>query len=541
MTRLGIAAAAAGLALLTFFQFPGHTWLQQDTQIYVPILEHLRDPSVLARDIVAAHPHVRFTLYDETARGLSAAAGLDFRAALEFEQIATRALGIWGLFLCATAVFGSGAGPVALLVAGICSLGASIVGPQVLTVEYEPTPRAFAIPLILCAIGLAAHRRYLAAGIAGAGAFLYHPPTALPFWALYIALAVWPGKREVRRARLWGLAALGAAVPVLLAAAALQTGDGEAQVIFGRLTPLQEQLQRMRAPYVWISMFPAAVVLHYAIIFAIAMAAYARLRRELPAELRVFFVGLPVLGMLSMPVSWLLLERMKWALVPQLQPLRTLLFVTLAVQLLTAMAGARAALRGRWLESAAWFMAAFLPPVDPVVTAPVAWGRLAVAAGLAATAAAAVRLSDFRRLRWAPAVGLAAFFAIPAIGGVVNYPPTRTPELDRLVEWARASTPKDAVFLFPDAGRAFYPGVFRAEALRAVYVDWKGGGQVNFLRHLGEEWSVRWQQTGAGRFRPGDMQKYAGMGIDYVVLKAPHRLARAAAFEDPGYAVYGTR
>jgi len=33
----------------------------------------------------------------------------------------------------------------ALLVAAICSLGALIPGPAVLTFEYEPTPRAFAV------------------------------------------------------------------------------------------------------------------------------------------------------------------------------------------------------------------------------------------------------------------------------------------------------------------------------------------------------------------------------------------------------------
>jgi len=44
------------LALVTFFQFPGHTYLQQDSQIYVPILEHLRDPAVLRNEILAEHP-----------------------------------------------------------------------------------------------------------------------------------------------------------------------------------------------------------------------------------------------------------------------------------------------------------------------------------------------------------------------------------------------------------------------------------------------------------------------------------------------------
>ncbi|HEX8984451.1 MAG TPA: hypothetical protein VF767_03435, partial [Bryobacteraceae bacterium] len=103
MKRLGTAAAAVALALLTFFQFPGHTWLQQDTQIYVPILEHLRDPSVLENDILAQDPYVRFTIYDETARFMSALTGLGFREILELEQVATRALGIWGLFLCGMA------------------------------------------------------------------------------------------------------------------------------------------------------------------------------------------------------------------------------------------------------------------------------------------------------------------------------------------------------------------------------------------------------------------------------------------------------
>ena len=45
MKPLATAAVCVALALLTFFQFPGHTWLQQDSQIYVPILEHLRDPT----------------------------------------------------------------------------------------------------------------------------------------------------------------------------------------------------------------------------------------------------------------------------------------------------------------------------------------------------------------------------------------------------------------------------------------------------------------------------------------------------------------
>src|SRR5579863_6980565 len=123
-----VAAVCLGLALLTFFRYPGHTWLQQDTQIYVPILENQRDPAVLRNDLLAQEPHLAFTLYDEIARALRAVTGQGFREVLEGQQIVTRALGIWGLYLMATAL-GFSAGP-AFLIAAICALGARITGPE---------------------------------------------------------------------------------------------------------------------------------------------------------------------------------------------------------------------------------------------------------------------------------------------------------------------------------------------------------------------------------------------------------------------------
>src|ERR1700683_832593 len=104
MKNVVAAVGILAITALTWFQFPGHTWLQQDTQIYVPILEHLRDPAVLRRDILAERPHVSFTLYDESARAWARVTGLDFRQVLEAHQFVTRALGIWGLYLMATAL-----------------------------------------------------------------------------------------------------------------------------------------------------------------------------------------------------------------------------------------------------------------------------------------------------------------------------------------------------------------------------------------------------------------------------------------------------
>ena len=136
-------------------------------------------------------------------------------------------------------------------------------------------------------------------------------------------------------------------------------------------------------------------------------------------------------------------------------------------------------------------------------------------------------------------VAMAAFFLVPTLGGVSTHPRLHTPELAQLSSWARASTSRDAVFLFADAGRQLQPGIFRSEALRAVYVDWKGGGQVNYLTDLGEQWWSRWQRVLAAPFNPQNVAYYHALGIDYVVLSPRNRLPdRAPVFGDAGYLVY---
>ena len=89
-------------------------------------------------------------------------------------------------------------------------------------------------------------------------------------------------------------------------------------------------------------------------------------------------------------------------------------------------------------------------------------------------------------------------FLIPGFGKLENYPRLHTRELDELARWARVSTPKDPVFVFPEAGKGPEPAIFHANALRPVYVDWKGGSQMNVLKGLGEEWWRRWQAAMAG-------------------------------------------
>jgi hypothetical protein len=518
MKRIGIAAALCGLALLTFFQFPGHTWLQEDSQIYAPILEHLRDPAVLRNDLLVERPHVAYTVYDEIAVTVSRATGLTFRDILFAQQIAARALGMWGVWLLAIAL-GLGEWP-AFTVATIASLGAVIAGPSVLTLEYEPTPRAFAVPLLFLGIGLLAHRGYLSSACAAAAAFVYHPLTAAPFWAIFAAVVL------VRR-RYRALLPLGFALLLLLVAAKLQSGAGTAW--FGRLSATDEEIQRIRAAYVWVSTWPADLILHHVLVFAIFLAAFLRIARKAPLEIRSPLVGLALLGLLAMPISWVLLERWHWALIPQVQPLRLLLFGTFGMVVAASVAGVQAALRGNLWEAAVWFLPAYAIPTFTTLLGPFAWKPAAVVLALAAATALA--------RRYAAVTALAAFVAIPVLGGVVNYPDLHSPELAALSSWARATTPLDAVFLFPDSYRSRAPGIFRAEALRAVYVDSKGGGQVNYLKGFAEIWWPRWQQTMPRKFNRALLSSLPA-GIDYIVLQPGNRLPAEPLFQNDAYLVY---
>src|SRR2546429_6316430 len=148
--RLAICAGIAVLTLLSYFKFPGHTFLGSDTLLYIPMLQHLWDPSSLSNDLIATKPHLSFTLYDEIAIGLRWIAHSSFKTVLIAQQFVFRACEILGVYLLAASF--PLARRMAMLVAGLFTLGATIVGPAVLTFEYEPVPRGFAIGLVFLAI-----------------------------------------------------------------------------------------------------------------------------------------------------------------------------------------------------------------------------------------------------------------------------------------------------------------------------------------------------------------------------------------------------
>ena len=539
--RLLVIAAILTLTLLSHFQFPGHTYLQADTQIYAPILEHLYDRSVLSNDILVRRPHVSFTVYDEVTNGIRHLTGWDLETSLEVQQLITRALGIWGVYLIALA-FGLPA-PLSLLVAAIFSLGATILGPAVLSFEYEPNPRAFAVPLLILATGLAANGRDLGAGIAGAAAFLIHPPTVYPFWGVFFCLVLWPSKPDIMERRLKALGPLLVATIILLLASRHQAGVGETQVFFARLDAMQEQLQRFRGSYAWVSIWWRSFLPHHLILFAASLLAYWRIRKSASLDTRFFLIGLPLIGLLSMPASYLLLEKAKWALLPQFQPMRALLFLTTTAGIAASIAACKAIESRRILEGIVWFGLAYLIPANVSAWPFPVGGRLIVIFSLAMVSTLAAWLWS-RRPRLAVAVLAAAilipFYAVPNWAKIRNYPHLHTPELSQLSQWALRNTAADAMFLFPDAKQGLDPGIFRARTLRAVYVDWKGGGQINYLKELGMEWWSRWQDTMNAPVTADSLQHFRELGIDYVVLKPVNKLAGITpCYANSLYVVYG--
>lgn len=551
-----VRSLGAGVALLIllvcgFLYFPGHTFLQSDTQIYLPILDRLSDPTLYRHDPVAYRPHVSYTIYDEAALALRAVTGLGFEQVLAGQQLAFRFCGLVGAFLIGLAC-GIGA-PWAVLFASVYGLGATIVGPSVLIAEYEPVPRGFAVPLLMLAMGLAAHQRWKGAGLAAGAAILYHPPTTVPVLVV-CALAI-GRSREAAGGRRWrALLPVAGAVALVYLFSKLQRGATEPQQFLATIDPALEQLQRLRGSYNFISIWFERWVWHWVFVFALAAAAWWRLRAAAAAPSFVvnLAAGFLAYGLVMAPLSYLLLERVKWSMMPQFQPLRALLWVTLFAMLGAALNGIRAAQDRRVLAAALWFAAAYTltGQLDPVklpmlaVGDPVMRTRLIVFLGLGALSALAVRWSSLPVLA---AALLLPFFAIPQLGKVRNYPALDHPEIHALAEWAQKNTGKDTVFQFPDAGPALYPGLFRVFAQRTVYADWKGGGQVNLLKDFADDWWKRWRLAGEPKVDPAGFwnERAAGLaeaGIDYVVLQPAHRLPeRPPSYSNSKYVVYKLR
>jgi len=541
-------AILLGLGIVAFtwleFEFvPGHSYLQSGTQIYLPSLERLDTPGYLSRDLVATHPHFTYTIYDEVTLFLHKADGMTLEKALIGQQFLCRAAAILGVFLLAISAGLSD--PLALLAAVLLNLGAALAGPAVRLVAYEPTPSGFAFGLVLLAMGLLAREKPLLAGLAGGMALVYHPATAGPFWVPVLLAFILD--RRLRSLLRPALTILIVFVLLLANLAQLQPGVGDPQPFFGKLTPQLAALQQYRTKFVWVSLWAGTDLWHYLAIWVCGMWAAARLWPILNRQMRWFLLTLPTFGILSLPLSDLLLEHLRWSLISHAQPARTLLFTVALASLACALAGLRAAVKRKTLEACLWLFVVFALPINTRVldflrlSKSIDRAQLLLCVALACGLALALR--QIGTTKWRAAVLLfpvAAMFAIPKTGvgtAKMNETPIR-----EVADWAEANTWGSSMFLFPDAGRERYPGIFRAESRRALWVDWESGELVDYFESAGEEWWRRWEQTMQGAYSPERLESDLPLPIDYYVLKRSNRLVGIRpVFANKEFVVYDSR
>jgi hypothetical protein len=478
--------AITAITWLEFEVCPGHTYLEGDTQIFLPILERLDSPGFLSRDLVATHPNVTYTIYDELTLFLHEAVKLDFRTALIGQQLLTRAAGVIGVFLLALA---AGASDLpALIISALVNLGAVLPGPALQVIGLEATPRALAFGLVLLAMGLLARERPLMAGLAGGVALLYHAPTAAPFWG--VVLLAFLCERKLRPLLRPALSILLVFALLLGNLAQLQPGIVEPQPLFAKISSHLASLQQFRTGYVWVSLWAGREIWIYLAVWVCSVWSVTRIWPRLNRQLRWFFAGLPLIGILSVPVSSVLLEHMRWSLVPALQPARALALTVSIAPLVCGIAGFHALAQRRHREAVLWFLLVFLAP-----------------------------LTIIPEMRHRPEIPRKA--------------------VAQLADWAETNTWGSSMFLFPDAGHELYPGMFRAESRRALWVDWKSGAQMKFFESVGDEWAERWQDTMAPEFSIERLQAMLPLPIDYFVLKRAHRLTRVRpVFANREFVVY---
>ncbi len=467
---LGVLVGLILLGWIEFESLPGHTYLGSTSQLYVPILEYLDAPNYLTRDLIATHPSVSLTVYDEATLLLRDVGRVDFRRALAAQQVLCRLAALLGIFFLARAC-GARSVP-SMTVAALIGLGTYLPGVNAFVIDPEPVPRAFAIGFVTLAIGFLAQEKPLLCGLFAGLALLYDPAIASPFWLLM--LVAFAFDRAMRKLLKPLLPVFLVFLLLLANLAQLQPGTPDARGWFTPLSTEAAALAKFRSPDLWISLWPGKFIHLYLACFVLGIWALVRIWSGLNRPTRWLLAGLPALSLLTMPVSLLLLECLHWPAVLRAQPMQALIYTVLLSWMVFALAALRAWRKQEKREAAGW----------------------------------------------------GALCLLILVPGIQKFaPPRPDPALLQLASWADTDTWGSSMFLFPDAGRELYPGVFRAESRRALWVDWESGRQMNSDIALAPEWGKRWHGTMEGPLTGAHLQQMLGLPIDYYVFKRGHSLA----------------
>jgi hypothetical protein len=534
---LGLAILA--VVYIEYEIYPGHSFLQGETQIYVPVLERLDSPGFLVRDLVATHPQVTYTIYDEATLFLHKATGLSLERSLEWQQFLFRVAAATGIYMLVLSTRVNRL--LALTLTSIVCLGALLPGPAAAFPDREPVPREFAFGLVLLAAGWLVTEKPLLSGLSGGLALAYCPSIASVFW-VPVALG-YVFDRRLRPLFRPSLTVLLVFILLLANLAQLQPGIAEAQPFFRPISRSWEAVQKRTAGTAWVSLWAGQQIWHYLAIWVCGLWATARIWTKLNLQTRYFLLILPLLGVLSVPASWLFLEGLRWPIAAQVQPARALLYTVSFSAVTCAIAGLWAVQELRLREAASWFFLLFANTLSEGVLNVLRITGLRhllefCAAGLLACGLAFL-IHQFLQHKSplifvAPLVAVLCSFLMNGVGSAGT-----TESIAEVAAWAESSTWGSSMFLFPDAQRALYPGVFRARSRRALYVDWGGRGVSTIFESFATEWWKRWGQTMAGSFRAGKLQDMLEYPIDYYVLKRANMLRTVRpVFATREYLVY---
>ncbi|MCC6263777.1 MAG: hypothetical protein IT169_09390 [Bryobacterales bacterium] len=533
--RSHIPATFGLLAILIagFLIYPGRHFLTSDTQIWTVMMEHTLHPDYLGKDLLAQHPHIGLSFYDEIVNGLRAATGLSmeqvmFGHLVLFRAVFLVAVYVLGFTLCQSRL-------LALWMAASLQLIYYIAGPTVCVMEVEPVPRGYSLALGMLAVALLANGRKWGAAWALGTAMLFQAVVVYPMLLCMAGWTLFSREEEsvLRRLRYW-LPIVGMAMAVLTLSIAAQGGTGG---MFVTVPEWLQDVQRMRASYNWVSLWPHSLVTMHVLLCAVAGISFFRLRRNSNEALRWFLWGVPVVALCSIPIAWLTMERLHLMIAAQAQPARALAAMYALGVVALFSAGILASRQGKWVEGGCWLLGAYsMVFLDRTVPF---FQQLAASHSLDSQwlwipVLALAGLGSLWLLPRKPALSSALFFVLMAapfaiyrleFHADVMAQDARTPEVMALAAWAERDTSRDDVFLFPGFERSVQPGVFRSVARRALYVDWKAGGQVNFDIDFAQEWWARWNDAGKGKFDPRRAAHFEHLGIDYLVVP------RAAAIE----------
>jgi len=580
------------IIVLTYYCYPGALICEEDTQIYLPILLRAQDHSLLRNDLITQHPHTAFTLFDELAVFIGERCGLSLTLSLTVLQIISRSL-LLASFILLLRVWGC-AEKIAFALAGFMMLGGAIPGVQILIVEYESVPRGIAFSLSLMALALVVRQRFLAGTFLGSLGLLIHATTTLPFWIGWAAVLLSAGEGS-SLIRLLPAAALPAGSVLLLTTSAFRSSPGEQFHNFlSFVDRAWENLLKFRVSYVFVSDWSGLDL--YLLFWTLLIFGFAwwQCRLGTSPVLSRFIAVTGFWASIMVLTSWILLDHFKVAFFTQVQPARSLIFMVVFV-LMASWTIAVKSLQTHplKLESCLWVFSSLFFGLDRTLLV-ILWPLLGleVSKNLILRNLSGVSRNRIRRIcRWlevcvailgmvsrpfglellswsiAKEVSFAAVFCwgfwallnqrwisqqlacpsllifvvlvfmfLPSVFGKPASTPDRT-QIREVADWARRTSAVDAVFSFPDAERDKFPGVFRYYANRAVYVDWKSGGQINFSRSFAMEWWERWDDI----VRKSSVQNLAAKGVDFFITREPQsNLGSKLVHENKEFWVYST-